>query len=274
MFRPNIYCKRPLVHHFHFIILTTFMLLISGSTQYAVAFQKAQPFAPGERLTIQVKWGFITAGKAILEVLPPEVINGTRSYHFKLTVKTSSFVDLFYKVRDRIDAFTDMEITHSILYKKRKQGKRKKDIVVDFSWGKMEAQYSDFGRKRTPVDILPGSFDPLSVFYAFRLKELKEGLELEAAVTDGKKCVIAKAMVVKKEKIRLAGQLIDTYRVEPNLEHLEGVFEKSENASLKIWVTADRLKLPVKIKSKVVVGSFVGELVSATGLKIPSHQFK
>jgi len=34
-----------------------------------------------------------------------------------------------------------------------------------------------------------------------------------------------------------------------------------------LWVTADKRRIPVKIKSKVVVGSFVGELVSATGLK-------
>jgi hypothetical protein len=45
------------------------------------------------------------------------------------------------------------------------------------------------------------------------------------------------------------------------------VFEKSENAKIQIWVTADKRRMPVKIKSKVLVGSFVGELVSVTGLE-------
>jgi len=45
------------------------------------------------------------------------------------------------------------------------------------------------------------------------------------------------------------------------------VFEKSKNAKIQVWVTADKRRMPVKIKSKVVVGSFVGELVSATGLE-------
>jgi hypothetical protein len=50
--------------------------------------------------------------------------------------------------------------------------------------------------------------------------------------------------------------------VEPSLEHVGGVFEKSKDAKVQIWVTADARRIPVKIKSKVAVGSFVGELVS------------
>jgi len=111
-----------------------------------------------------------------LEVLPIETINGVKAYHFVLTAKSNSFVDLFYKVRDRIDAYTDIEMNHTILYKKKqREGKTQKDVGV--------------------------------------------------------------------------------------------VFEKSKNAKIQVWVTADKRRMPVKIKSKVVVGSFVGELVSATGLE-------
>jgi hypothetical protein len=44
------------------------------------------------------------------------------------------------------------------------------------------------------------------------------------------------------------------------------VFEKSKDARIQLWVTADRRHIPVKIKSRVVVGTFVGELVTAEGL--------
>jgi len=59
----------------------------------------------------------------------------------------------------------------------------------------------------------------------------------------------------------------DTYLIEPEIKQLDGVFEKSKNSKVQVWVTADRRRMPVKIKSKVVVGSFVGELVSTTGLE-------
>jgi len=71
---------------------------------------------------------------------------------------------------------------------------------------------------------------------------------------------------VKREKIKVASGTYDTFLVEPDLQHIGGVFEKSKDAKLKIWVTADKRRIPVKIKSKVIVGSFVAELISAEGI--------
>lgn len=157
-----------------FIISTIVTIFIFSKNIEAA--EKNFPFYPGEKLTFQLKWTLIPAGEGILEVLPIETINGVKAYHFVLTAKSNSFVDLFYKVRDRIDAYTDIEMNHTILYKKKqREGKTQKDVGV--------------------------------------------------------------------------------------------VFEKSKNAKIQVWVTADKRRMPVKIKSKVVVGSFVGELVSATGLE-------
>lgn len=114
---------------------------------------------------------------------------------------------------------------------------------------------------------MPCSFDPLSIFYRTRLFDIQKEKEIEHPVTDGKKCVIGKATIVRREKIKITSGIYDTYLLEPELKHVKGVFEKSKNAKLELWVTADSLKLPVKIKSKVVVGSFVGELVSAEGIE-------
>ena len=220
------------------------------------------PFSPGEKLTLKVRWAFIPAGEVQLEILPFEMVNGVKSYHFAMTARTYPIVDPFYKVRDRVDAYTDVDMTHSLLYKKNQQGKSKRNVVVNFDWEKREAQYSNFEERREPVSISPGSFDPLSVFYAFRLFELKEGVRIKAPVTDGKKFVNGEAMVLKKEKIYVADAWYETYLVEPDLKHIGGIFKKSKNAKLRIWVTADERRMPIKIKSKVAVGSFVAELVS------------
>ena len=225
------------------------------------------PFSPGEKLTMKVRWGVIPAGEATLEVMPQEVINGTKSHHFVLTVKTTPFVDFFYKVRDRIDSYADMNMTRSTLYKKTKRGLKKKDIIVNFDWQKQVARYSNLMRKgkrrhRKPIHILRGTLDPMSIFYAFRLQVLEIDKVLECPVTDGKKCVIGKARIVRREKMQLAGMTFDTFLVQPDLKHLEGIFEQSRDATLKVWVTADERKIPVRIESKVVVGSFIGELAS------------
>ena len=245
------------------LILITFIITLgfAGTTNEG---EGNFPFQPGEKLTFQVNWSFIPAGEAVLEVLPVETINGVKSYHFVMTAKTNSFADIFYKVRDRIDAYTDIEMNHTILYKKRqREGRTKRDVIVNFDWKKGEAQYSISGKKRNPISILPGTFDPLAVFYAFRLHNLKKGIELQIPVTDGKKCVIGKARVIRRERIEVPIGIYDTYLVEPDLEHIGGVFRKSKDAKLQIWVTADNRRIPLRIKSKVIVGSFVAELISA-----------
>jgi hypothetical protein len=225
-------------------------------------------FGPGEKLTFKLKWYFIPAGEAVLEVLPIENFRGIKAYHFVLHVKTNEFFDSIYKIRDRIDSYTDIGMTRSILYKKRITGggKHKRDIVVDFNWNINQAQYSNFGRKRKPVSILPGSFDPLSIFFYSRICKFEEGVVFQRPVTDGKKCVIGSGKVIKREIIKLQDKRYDTYLLEPEIKDLSGVFRKSKDATIKIWVTADKRKIPIRIKSKVVVGSFTGELAAAEGL--------
>ncbi|MBW2209206.1 MAG: DUF3108 domain-containing protein [Deltaproteobacteria bacterium] len=220
------------------------------------------PFFPGEKMTFHVKWTFISAGEAVLETRSIEILKGVPAYHFVLTARSHSHIDPFYKVRARIDAYADTAMTHSVLFKESKDGKRKKRVVVDFNWKKNEAQYSNFGSKLDPIPIRPGSFDPLSVFYAFRLHHLKEGIQIKHPVTDGKKCVMGYGKVVGRERIKVAGKIYDTFLIEPNLEHIGGIFKKSKNAKLQIWVTADKRRLPVRVRSKIRIGSIVAELVS------------
>ena len=227
------------------------------------------PFFPGEKLVFQVRWGFIPAGEAVLEIRPMTTVNNIPSYHFSFTARTSKLADIFYKVRDRIDAYTDHSMTHSLLYTKHEKGKRHRKTTVSFDWEKNKAFYTeirgkDVRRENVPVSILPGSFDPLSVFYAFRLLELGEGLVYEAPVTDGKRCVMGKLTVIKRENIKVGDTTYETFLVEPDLEHLGGVFDKKRDSKLQIWVTADGTSIPVRIESEVAVGSFVAELVSRT----------
>ena len=253
-------------------LLVTFVV-IAAITMFSLsvnieAGENDFPFNPGEKLTFQLKWTFIPAGEGVLEVLPIETIDGVKAHHFLLTAKSNSFIDHFYKVRDKIDAYTDIEMTRSILYKKKQQeGKTHRDIVVNFDWRNNKAVYSTLKEKRPPIDILPGSFDPLSAFYFVRLFDLEKKSAIERPVTDGKKCIIGKVAVIKRETLKLASGTYDTFLIEPEIEHVGGVFEKSKDAKIQVWVTADHRRIPVKLKSKVVVGSFVGELVSAEGLK-------
>ncbi|MCP3952387.1 MAG: DUF3108 domain-containing protein [Desulfobacterales bacterium] len=228
-------------------------------------------FVPGEKLVFELRWTFITAGTATLEVMPMQTIDGQPAYHFAMTAKSNAFLDTLYKVRDRIDALADAGLTRSVHYlKKQREGNTIRDIEVRFDWDNLKTRYlkTETGGgedKLTPV--MPGSFDPLSAFYFVRgTEKVGVGSLIERPITDGNKNIIGRVTVVKRETIKVKGTKYDTFLVEPELKDVGGVFEKSKNARIQIWVTADHRRMPVRLKSKVIVGSFVGDLVSATGL--------
>jgi hypothetical protein len=155
---------------------------------------------------------------------------------------------------------------HALHYRKKKEGASKQEVTVTFDWEKMKTQYITAGEDWKPVPLIPGSFDPLSVFYAFRTHDLVVGKELLVPVSDGKTCVMGTARILKRERIKVKVGEYDAYLIEPETKDIGGVFEKSPDANIKIWVTADDKKIPLRFKSKVIVGSFVAELASVEGL--------
>jgi len=249
------YRRRQLMQVFFVISL---LILMAGRSMAS----EHLPFRPGEKFHYTVYWTTIEAAEATLEILPMEKIDGKAAWHFVMTAKTSPLVEYIYPVYDRMDAYADAEMTHALLYKERKETRKIKDVSVTFDWQAQKATYSKKRKKKAPVALLPGAFDPLSIFYFFRTHELQQNLEIARPVSDGKRCVMGKARVVGRQKVLVSGKEFDTWLVEPELGQIGGVFEKSPNAKLQIWVTADKRKIPVLVKSQVVVGSFTAELDS------------
>ena len=227
------------------------------------------PFKTGEKLTYKGTWGIIPAGELTLEVLTNETINGIEAYHFVMITKTNAAVDLIYKIRDRQDSYVDAGMTHSIFYKKKTESKHPRDVSINFNWEKMEATYTNFGKKKPPINILPGTFDLLALFYALRYQNLKENSEIYIPLTDGNLNIDVRAIVGKRDTIEIEGKMYDTIEITPNMKMLDKldkdkVVKKDDHPQLKVWVTADEKKIPVKIRTKVGIISFDFDLVKTS----------
>lgn len=237
--------------------------------EFSASEKPGMPFHPGEKLTYELRWGVVPAGEATLEVLPVTTLDGVSARHFSATAKSNRFVDVFYKVRDHVESFTDLDMDHALLYqKKQREGGHKRDVAVRFDWMKQTAQYFNFNEPKEPIPLMTGTFDPLSAFYFVRLFDLKEGMVIERPITDGKKNVMGRVEVIKREIITVAGKSYDTFLLKPELSHVGGVFKKSEGAEIRLWVTVDS-RILVRIESEVMVGSFVGDLISVRKGTIP-----
>ncbi len=249
-FSPFIFC----------FILAQFW--VNALTPELAAGKSTLPFKNGERLEFQIKWLFIPAGRAVLETMSTSSAIPGAAHHFVLTASTYPAIDLIYKFRERVDSYTSALIYRTVFYKKRQQGKTERDITIKFNLKRNTAQYTNFKEVLPPIKLPEGTLDPLAALYFIRCQPLIPGQTIERPITDGKKVVIGRLRVIKREIIRLAGHYYKTIKLEPELKEVKGVFEKSKNARMYVCVTDDKKKILARLKIQVVVGSFTATLVN------------
>ncbi|QBG47706.1 DUF3108 domain-containing protein [Verrucomicrobia bacterium S94] len=225
--------------------------------------KRLSAFEPGEQLRYSLGWQFIVAGYATLEVLPDENQDGVKLRSFQMQARTRKIVDSIFKVRDTLSSLTTYDVDRSMGYSKiQREGKTKRDITVDFDWENMEAHYFEARKQKSVVTpVQANTLDPLSAFYFVRRQELEVGKTIEGPMTDGKRCKIARIEVKERKTIKVNGKKYDCFRLKPDISDVGGVFEKSKDAKIEIWCTADHRHIPVLLKSKVAVGSFKAELI-------------
>jgi hypothetical protein len=245
-------------------------VILSGSC--TAADSVSRPFVPGEKLTFDLKWGGIGAGKAVVQVLPPTTRDGVAAYHFVMTARTTKTIDRIFKIRDRLESYADLKMTHSLLYKQKiREGGYRKNRVITFDWEKNELTYVSNNSKPKHLSLMPGTFDPLAAFYFIRLQPLKTVKKVECPITDGKKNVMGRVNVVGRETIRLGKRTYATVVLEPILEDVE-LFNANESSGIRIWITADERQIPVLVESKVSFGLFRAELRKVEHLSPPAKQ--
>lgn len=215
------------------------------------------PFGEGEYLLFAIQYGLIHAGDATLEVRSDAELNGRQAYHLVSTARTNKTFDMIYKVRDRHESFMDKEFLYSLRFEKHiREGKFRRDKEVDFDQANHLAIYPD-----RQVGIPPNTQDFISALYYVRTFPLEPGQAVWMANhSDGKNYpIFIKAL--RRERIKVQAGEFDCLVIEPVLE-TSAIFENK--GKLTIWLTDDNVRMPVLMRSKVVVGSFEAVLKEYT----------
>ncbi len=232
--------------------LLTFLLtsiLATLAAQPGQANPAFVPFDHGEKITYSLEYGFIRAGTAVLEVRGAAEINGRECYHIVSEERTTPFFSRIFRIDDRYESFVDKEDLSSIRYEKHiRQGSYEADQIVEFDRDSLVARYDD-GRE---VEILPGAKDIIaSIYYARTLDLNVEDTVTVNNHTDGKNYCL-KIEILRKEEITTPAGKFNCLVLRLNTEGM-GAF--ASRGGLTIWVTDDIWKIPVLIRSKILVGS-------------------
>ena len=230
-------------------------------------FGSVSPFVAGEKLEYSLKWGFIPVGSAVMEVLPMRLKEGKNLQVIRFSVRTNDFADAFYKVRTEVESEVWEDFSKSYSYSKtQREGKTKRDVKVQFNYESLVAEYIENRGIRRTLTIPNRVFDPLAIAYFFRLFPIAENSTKTLPTCDGKRFMNIVVRTGESNYISVPAGKYKAVGTTPEMQNLSGVFKKSQDGILRVWYTVDNRRIPVKISSKVIVGSFTASLVKASGL--------
>ncbi len=238
--------KKLLSNRLGFCIILVFIVFISIHAADAT-----------EVLKYDLKWLGIKAGTAELSFID----EGTK-VRIISEARSAPWVSLFYKVEDRAESVVKRAETGILIadrYRiKIREGRHRRDKEVVFFPEEKKAKYIDHLNKEERLFEVPeGVLDPLAGFLALRHKEIKEG-PLWIEIFDSKKVWRVKVNVVGRKVVKTKAGEFNTVVVKPEL-HSEGIFNKK--GDVYIYLTDDERHIPVLLKTEIVVGYVVAELV-------------
>lgn len=219
-------------------------------------------FREGEKLTFDVKYGFVTAGIASFEIPAIKKISGRNAYHVLFEVNTVPTFDAFFKVRDRYETYIDVEGIFPWRFEQHiREGKFSRDFSAFFDQRKGNAKTSggQFEIPKYVNDIVSAFFYARTLDYS----NLKVGDKIPLKNFYKDKVYDLDVVYHGKETIEVEAGKFECLIVEPLVQ--EGGLFKSEG-SIMLWMTNDDAKMPVRVKTKVVVGAIDADLTSYKGV--------
>ncbi len=218
----------------------------------------------GEELKFDISWSFITAGKAQLNSSKIIEANGQKMYQLEAYAQSYPVIDAIFKVRDINMSWIAEDLKRSTGYwQSVKEGSYARDewLIFDYKTNTYTIHKKD---KKGNLEHKPHTFegtavvDMLSSLYFVRNQQLPLKGEVYFDIVNRGDQYPLKVVVLGKEKVKVKAGKFNCIVVEPMISG-EGIFV-SKGKSLKVWLTDDEYKMPVKMAVEVFIGSVKAEL--------------
>jgi len=246
------------------IILTGNILIVPQTSSSKEEFRVIEnnAFKECEKLVFDLDYGFVTAGVAVMEIPRIKKISGRNAYHINFEVNSVPSFDMFYKVRDRYESYLDVEGLFPWRFEQHiREGGYTRDFSAFFDHRKGKAKTSE-GEYEIPLYVN----DIISAFYYARTldysnMQVNDLINLKNFYKD--KVYDLDVKFLGKETIEVPAGKFECVIVEPLVKE-GGLFKHEGN--IIVWLTNDELKMPVKVRTKIIIGHVEAKLTSYEGL--------
>jgi len=222
----------------------------------------AFPLSIPEKLVYDVTWTGIKAGTATQEIQVEK-----DNLRVISTVRSADWISVFFPVEDRVESLLTRGQPHQVglplnFRMKVKEGNHRKDKEIIFEHGKGRARYIDHrSGENATVEIGGQTYDTYSSFYYVRMLPMEVGKSVFVSVLDNKQLWNIEVQVLKKERLKTVMGEVNTILINPLVKN-EGMFERK--GAIYIWLTDDEKRIPVKMKTKVAIGSITATLIGGS----------
>lgn len=246
----------------------TLLLWVSASATdpTPLRYVKNDAFGFGERLEYSVGYKFITAGYAVFQVgKEPVMVNDHKCFDIRFDVASLTSLEFLYKVRDRYRTMVDID---GLFPWKFEQTLREGGFSKDFSATFDQEKHSAVTTEGT-FTIPPFVHDVVSALYHVRtydLHNMKKGDVIKMQNFFDRETHDLQVRILGRQVIEVEAGTFNTIVIEPVIK--QGGLFKSEGRIL-IWLSDDDRKIPVKVSSKILIGSVDAELTGYKGLRGP-----
>jgi hypothetical protein len=223
----------------------------------------ATAFPIPERLEFELSYTGITAGHAVQEVklLDNEI-------QIVSTARSADWLRLFFPVDDRIESLLTSNTpaqfigTPRLYHERKHEGKTITNREARFDRQKLEVITIDHrnGNEKKQT-ITKRTYDTLSSFFYFRTVPLQIGTSYYIDIYDCNRLWNTEVKVLRREDLTTALGRFKTIVIQPLLKS-EGIFART--GDMVIWLTDDERRIPVQMKSKVIVGSITATLTGGS----------
>ena len=241
--------------------------MVDAQDAPALRYAPNEAFGFGEVLNYDVSYGFITAGTATMAIDPGmQFAGGHKCYHMMFDVQSLKSFDWLYRVHDHYDTYIDIDGIYPLRFEQHiREGGYSRDFSADFDQRAHTVTTSEGQTFQTDEFV----HDILSAYYFVRTVDLKnmhkdDVIHLHNFYKD--KTYDLDVRVLGRQVIEVDAGKFRCVVIEPLVK--EGGLFKSEGR-IVIWLTDDERKIPVKVSTKVVIGSIDAVLTSYSGTRGP-----
>ena len=233
----------------------------------ALEIREQPPFQVGEVLSYSISYAFLDAGTLRMTVKGVETVGARSAYHLTFQTQTNQAISAIYSLKDVLESWMDVERMHSLRFVKQsvEKGKRRdKSFRLDQERG-VRVNEETGEEQPMPRDAQ----DDVSIFYFLRTLPLKEGTRFTLNNLMDPDDNPMRVSVLGTESVRVPAGKFDCYVLQLDVHTDSGIF--SQGGEVKVWMTRNARRVPVKLESKLAVGSFTASLTdqrpgNATGL--------